>query len=122
MNALVTLNCPLCDKPYQFDPDGISQCESCGHEIQKADRKEETPRITPAKWLSLAWAGLLFGGIVCLFFYPVGLMIGLALIFTAVVLANHFLDHRRGNCGARLAHRHSYRCITCGASLVFKVR
>src|SRR5205085_11542560 len=97
INALVTINCPLCDKSYQFDPDGISQCESCGHEIQKADQKEETPRIAPAKWLALLWAGLLFGGIACLFFYPVGLAVVLGLILTAIILVYHFLDNRCGN-------------------------
>src|SRR5882672_1114818 len=73
----VMLNCPICDKPYPFCRDGVSVCESCGHEVQRAESREEVPCIAPRNEHRLLSALLLFGGIIALFFFPVGTVAGM---------------------------------------------
>ena len=115
------LPCPVCDKPYSFTRDAISVCPSCGQEIEKADPNDEVPRITSSRKLAIVAAVVLFGGIVCLFFHPVGSVIGFVLIFAAIGTTN-FIRTRCGNCGADLVKDEAAWCPTCGASFGFNVR
>lgn len=122
--SAIDCRCPICNRWYRFEREGVSVCKSCGHEVATADPDAEVPRIEPNSkllWVSQAMyfagmAGLIFGILISLWVMIVG-----GVLFLVALVLGQSNQYRCGNCGCDIT-RWSKSCKLCGASFVFTVR